>query len=150
MSKQRRRLLWVTGIGLGVVSLAGWLYQSGTWELLSGSVPPASEEQLADALARDALIVDVRMNSEVQKEGALLVPGATHISLLTLPKELEGLPRDRPIIPYCVTGGRAGHAAHLLRERGFEALNGGGVADLRAIVEGAARSPGRAAASPAR
>jgi rhodanese-related sulfurtransferase len=145
MSKQRRRLLWVAGIGLGVFALAGWLFASGTWELLSGAVPPASQEQLADALARGALIVDVRMDSEVNKEGALLVPGATHISLLRLPGELEGLPRDRPIVPFCVTGGRAGHAAYLLRKRGFEALNGGGVADLRAIVKAVVRPPASSA-----
>ena len=132
MSKKRQRYRIVAVLGV-CVALAGWIYQSRAWEL-AGSTPIASQEQLRDALARGALIVDVRTDSEVRKEGALLVPGATQISLLSLPKELESLPRNRPIVPYCRSGGRAGHAAKMLRNHGFEAFNGGGVADLRAFV----------------
>ena len=94
------------------------------------------------------MIVDVRTDSEVRREGALLVPGATHISLLSLPKELEGLPRDRPIVPYCRSGGRAGHAAQMLRNHGFEAWNGGGVAELKAIVEATVRPPASSVPNP--
>ena len=139
MSKKRKRYGLVAVLGVGV-ALAGWIYQSHVWEL-AGSTPIASQEELRAALARGAVIVDVRTDSEVQREGALLVPGATHSSLLSLPKELESLPRDRPIVPYCRSGGRAGHVAQMLRNHGFEALNGGGVAELKEIVEAIDRRP---------
>ena len=148
MSKKRKRYRLVAVLGV-CVALAGWIYQSQVWEL-AGSTPIASQEQLRDALARGAVIVDVRMDSEVRKEGALLVPGATHISLLSLPKELDGLPRDRPIVPYCRSGGRAGHAAQMLRNHGFEAWNGGGVAELRAIVIRKIGAPSVARRAPPR
>ena len=135
----------IASIVLIVVAVAAWLRQPRIGEL-SGSTAIASPEQLLDAVARGAVIVDVRTAAETGKEGALLVPGAVQIPLQSLPQELAGLPRDRPIVTYCAVGGRAGQAAHLLRERGFEALNGGGVGDLRALVE--ARTPAGAAGAP--
>ena len=42
------------------------------------------------------------------------------------------LPKDRPIITHCGSGGRGGKAAEHLCDAGFEAYNGGGPAHIAA------------------
>jgi rhodanese-related sulfurtransferase len=45
------------------------------------------------------------------------------IPLGQLPRRLAELPKDRTVVAYCAVGGRSAHAAAMLRERGYEALN---------------------------
>jgi rhodanese-related sulfurtransferase len=130
-----------TLVVVGVVAFVAWRFSPEIHDAMLAKRPPASTAEIVAALERGALIVDVRMERETRKEDAVLVPGATNISLFGLKKRLDSLPRDRPIITYCVSGGRAGKAAEILRENGFEAISGGGVADLRAIVEGTDPAP---------
>jgi phage shock protein E len=135
VSQKLKKALVVTLVVVGVVAFAAWRFSPEIHDAMLAKRPPASTAEIAAALERGALILDVRMEHETREEGAELVPGAMNISLFSLEERLDSLPRDRPIITYCVTGGRAGKAAELLREHGFDALSGGGFADVRAIVE---------------
>jgi rhodanese-related sulfurtransferase len=134
VSQKLKKALVVTLVVVGVVAFVAWRWSPEIHDAMLAKRPPASTAEIAAALERGALILDVRMERETRKQGAELVPGATNISLFVLERRLDSLPRDRPIVTFCVTGGRAGKAAEILRENGFEALSGGGVADVRAIL----------------
>ena len=62
-------------------------------------------------------VLDVRKKDEFD-EGHL--PGALHIYLGYLPKELEKIPRNKPIVTFCGSGRRAMIAASILKKAGFE------------------------------
>jgi rhodanese-related sulfurtransferase len=52
-----------------------------------------------------------------------------------LRRHLEELPRDRTIVTYCKTGGRAGKARDILERHGFNVVNGGAFPSIMKIVE---------------
>jgi phage shock protein E len=141
MSQKFKKAFTVVLVVVGVLAFVLWRFSPEIHDAMLAKRPPASKEVVTAAIERGALILDVRMEHETLEEGAELVPGAMNISIFSLEDRLDSLPRDRPIVTYCVTGGRAGKAAELLREHGFEAISGGGVADLRAIVEGTDPAP---------
>lgn len=93
-------------------------------ELASSKLPP---EELAKLIKAGAFLVDVRT-----KAGAKLgmAPGATNISILTLKRRLDELPRDRKIVLYCNSGAAAGKAKQVLDALGYKAFNGGGYKDV--------------------
>jgi phage shock protein E len=93
-------------------------------------LPP---EELGKLLKKGAFLLDVRSKLEA-KMG--MVPGATNISLLRLKSHLKELPRDRTIVAYCGTGGRAGKAVESLGANGYKAVNGGGYKAILKILEG--------------
>jgi hydroxyacylglutathione hydrolase len=66
------------------------------------------------------LIVDVRAPQEWEKGH---VPGARHIFLPDLPRELGALRKDKPVVVYCDSGYRASIAASILQANGFEVSN---------------------------
>lgn len=75
-----------------------------------------------------AKIVDVRSPEEF-RGGAY--PGAVNIPLGSLAARMGELPKDRPVILYCASGGRSAAAAMMLRRAGFaEVLNAGGLCDM--------------------
>ena len=45
------------------------------------------------------------------------------------------LPKDRPIITHCGSGGRGGKAAQHLRDAGYDAYNGGGPAHVASALK---------------
>jgi phage shock protein E len=135
VSQKLKKAVAVTLVVVGVVAFAAWRFSAEIHDAMLARRPPASTAEISAAIERGALILDVRMQRETLKEGAELIPGAMNISLFGLERRLDSLPRDRPIITYCATGGRAGKAAEVLREHGFEALSGGGIADVRAVLE---------------
>ena len=65
-------------------------------------LPP---EEVAKLIKKGAFLVDVRSKLEARRG---IAPGATNIPLLRLKSHLNELPRDRTIVLYCGTGGRAG------------------------------------------
>ena len=87
--------------------------------------------EVAKLIRNGAYILDVRMAFEAKKG---IAPGATNISLLELNRRLGELPRDRTIVTYCQTGGRAGKARDILERNGFKVVNGGGYETIRKIV----------------
>ena len=111
----------------------------------------ADAEVLADL--KNPVIIDVRDPEEVESgkggppskiEGAVNVPlnmdGVKQSERPTTQEEflkkvnevVVALPKDRPIITHCGSGGRGGKAAEHLCDAGFEAYNGGGPAHIAA------------------
>ncbi|WP_374987040.1 rhodanese-like domain-containing protein [Streptomyces fradiae] len=89
---------------------------------LAEEVTPASRltvAQVRAALDGDTppVVVDVRNCGERAEHGA--VDGALHIALGELPRRLDEIPRDRPLVLHCAGGHRSSIAASLLRHHGF-------------------------------
>ena len=81
----------------------------------------------------------MRLAAEAKKG---MVPGAKNIDMLVLGRHLDELPRDRTIVTYCKTGGRAGKARDILQKHGFEAVNGGSYDSVLKIAEKAQPAAG--------
>jgi rhodanese-related sulfurtransferase len=96
--------------------------------LANTKLPP---EAVAKLIKAGAFLVDLR-----SKIGAMMgmAPGATNISLFTLKRRLNELPRDRKIVLYCNSGASAAKAKEMLDALGFKAFNGGGYKDVLKIV----------------
>jgi rhodanese-related sulfurtransferase len=89
-------------------------------------VKKLSAAQVADLVSRDSSVVllDVRTPEEWNGDSGHL-KGALLIPLADLPlrsSELEKY-RGQTLVVYCRSGGRSGHAAKLLMEKGFNAVN---------------------------
>ena len=97
--------------------------------LADTKLPP---EEVAKLLKKGAFLVDVRTKLEARRG---IAPGAMNISLFTLKRHMDELPRDRNIVLYCGTGGRAGMAKQVLEAAGFKAFNGGGYQTILKILE---------------
>ena len=93
-------------------------------ELMNTKLP---HEEVAKLLQEGAFLVDVRSKLEACLG---MAPGATNISLFRLKRRMDELPRDRNIVLYCGTGGRAGKAKQVLEAEGFKVFNGGGYQDV--------------------
>ena len=98
----------------------------------SGTSSTRPEGEVADAIENGAFILDVRTGLEAKKGTA---PGATNIDLLVLTPPPGRAARDRTIVTYCKTGGRAGKARDILNRNGFTAINGGGYETVAKIVK---------------
>lgn len=114
---------------VGYERFAGWL--AGGLESWVAANKPIASAQLVDAaaarqaLANGATAVDVREAVELESGH---IQGAIHIPLGTLQRELEQVPRDRPVMTYCAHGERASTAVSILERAGFGSLlnlNGG-------------------------
>ncbi|MFC1673977.1 rhodanese-like domain-containing protein, partial [Pseudomonadota bacterium] len=73
-----------------------------------GQITADSFKALLKENAGKALIVDVRDLSEIARDGTF--KGALKIPVGELGDKLAGLPKDRPVVFFCSTGGRAGEA----------------------------------------
>ncbi|MFI8092407.1 rhodanese-like domain-containing protein [Streptomyces sp. NPDC086080] len=108
---------------IGFDRVAGYLRSPGdALTALADEVTPASRltaAQVRDALAGDnpPVIVDVRNCGERGEHG--FIDGALHIALGELPRRLDEIPRDRPLVLHCAGGHRSSIAASLLRHHGF-------------------------------
>jgi rhodanese-related sulfurtransferase len=70
--------------------------------------------------AGDIQLIDVRMEAE---HTAGHIPGSRLIQLPDLAAEAGTLDRDRPVILYCLSGGRSTMATEALSAAGFDAHN---------------------------
>ena len=104
----------------------------------SGTRSIAPEEEVAKLIEDGAFILDVRTGLEA-KRGT--VPGATNISVLVLKRHLDELPRDKTIVTYCKSGGRAGKARDILGRNGFWVVNGGSYERVLQIVTKSESAP---------
>ena len=101
------------------------------------AVPKTTPDEARKMIAEsDALVVDVRDASEVQTSGK--VKGALNVSRGMLefradpdtPYHNPEFRKDRPIILYCASGGRAALSGKLLKDFGYgEVYNLGGFKD---------------------
>ena len=96
---------------------------AANWAPLSMSpvgVPEVTAEWLASNVA-DVLLLDVREPDEYRGELGH-VAGAELMPLETLTAGTTALPRGRPIVTICRSGGRSGKAAIALGKLGFDAV----------------------------
>ncbi len=106
-------------------------------EAANAAVPKITPAQAKELIAKgDALVVDVRDAPEVQASGK--VAGAVHVSrgMLEfradpdLPSHDKNFSKDKTVILYCGSGGRAALAGKMLKDLGYErVLNLGGFKD---------------------
>ncbi len=106
-------------------------------EAANAAVPKITPAQAKEMIAKgDALVVDVRDAPEVQASGK--VAGAVHVSrgMLEfradpdLPSHDKNFSKDKTVILYCGSGGRAALSGKMLKDLGYEKVyNLGGFKD---------------------
>ncbi len=106
-------------------------------EAANAAVPRITPAQARDMIAKgDALVVDVRDAPEVVASGK--VAGAVHVSrgMLEfradpqLPSHDKNFAKDKAVILYCGSGGRAALAGKMLKDLGYDRVyNLGGFKD---------------------
>jgi rhodanese-related sulfurtransferase len=89
--------------------------------------------KIQDYLQKGALILDVRTEREYQS-GA--IKNAKHIPLDDLRNHVNELKKlNKPIIVYCASGIRSGKAVKFLNLNNIDAINGGGINNLRSLIK---------------
>ena len=86
---------------------------------------------LKDIYAEGAVILDVRTSEEYQEDhlsDAVLFP------LDQLVLQSVDLNKELPIITYCAHGVRSQIATQILRQRGYEAYDGGAMPALKKVL----------------
>ncbi len=97
------------GIALAIVLAGGYLVLRR-----GGDVSSSDARRLVESGAR---LIDVRTREEFA-DGHL--PGAVNIPVQELDRRMSELePRDKPVVLYCRSGNRSGHAARALRSAGW-------------------------------
>lgn len=82
-----------------------------------------SENNLAQAIAEGAYLVDVRSRIEFQSGSA---DGAENIPLDLITQQLEKFKGKEKIVVFCRSGNRSAQAKRILNEKGFRnVINGG-------------------------
>jgi sulfur dioxygenase len=101
-------------------------------ESSAAGIPELTADWLAPNVS-SVRVLDVREPDEYRGDLGH-VPGAELVPLETLPARAATLPRDRPIVTVCRSGGRSGKAALELARRGFWAVASlrGGMTDWNA------------------
>lgn len=69
----------------------------------------------------DVFIIDVREDEEVFETGT--IKGAVHLPMMTVPNNLNKIPKDREIYILCRSGRRSYEVASYLSELGYDAIN---------------------------
>jgi len=98
----------------------------GIFNLLFGN----QEKKIQDYISKGAIILDVRTNREYQLEA---IKGAKHIPLDNLRNHVNELKNlNKSVIVYCASGMRSAKAAKFLNLNNIDAINGGGIKQLKA------------------
>jgi len=88
-----------------------------------------SKNNVADYIAKDAVILDVRNLSEYQGGH---IASAIHIPLPELNNRFNEIKKlNKPVIAHCASGMRSSKAASFLKSKGVDAINGGGISGLQ-------------------
>lgn len=93
---------------IAFVVVAGW-----AWRAFS---PPEASRELVAAVRAGAVVVDVRMPSEFERDA---VPGAINVPVDQLGRQRHALDPTRPVVVYCASGARSAMATRRLRDAGF-------------------------------
>ena len=112
-------------------------------EAANAAVPKITPDQASDMIRKgNTLVVDVRDAPEVAVSGK--VAGAVHVSRGMLefradpesPYHDTNFDKDKAVILYCASGGRAALAGKLLKDMGYDKVyNVGGFKDRTGAVE---------------
>lgn len=93
-------------------------------------VKTLSPPEVRDLLDRGAItLVDVREAGEWAQGH---VPGAVHAPLSRLRDLAPGIPADKPVVFYCLSGARSAQAVAMCRARGHDTHMAGGISAWRA------------------
>ncbi|MCQ4206476.1 rhodanese-like domain-containing protein, partial [Streptomyces longispororuber] len=109
---------------IGFDQVAGYLASPDeALATMADEVAPASRLTAAQLRAEldsenPPVVVDVRNCGERGENG--YIEGALHIALGELPRRLDEIPRDKPLVLHCAGGHRSSIGASLLRHQGFE------------------------------
>jgi hydroxyacylglutathione hydrolase len=109
-------------VRIGYTDIAGYLRDGMEGWTKAGqpaaSFPAITAQELnaRREAGEDIFILDVRMNKEWSGER---VQGATHIFIGYLEKQLEEVPRDRPVAVMCSSGLRGSLGASVLQRNGY-------------------------------
>ncbi|MCK5922718.1 MAG: rhodanese-like domain-containing protein [Methylococcales bacterium] len=85
-------------------------------------------DQIKSIVDDGGVLVDVRSPMEYAS-GSL--NGARNIPLAGLPNFMDDLPKDKPVLLFCVSGARSGAAQRYLAQQGYDAHNIGAYASYR-------------------
>lgn len=100
----------------------------GLLDFLTGN----TSNQLTDYIQKDAVILDVRTDGEYQSNH---ISKAMHIPLNELEYRSDEVKKlNKPVIVHCASGMRSAKAASFLKNIGIDAINGGGIAKVRAAL----------------
>jgi rhodanese-related sulfurtransferase len=112
-------------------------------EAANAAVPRTTPDQAADMIKKgNTLVLDVRDASEVAASGKLA--GAVNVSRGMLefradpesPYHDKNFDKDKSVIVYCASGGRAALAGKMLKELGYDKVyNVGGFKDWTGAVD---------------
>lgn len=86
-----------------------------------------SENVVREKIAAGATIVDVRTPEEFAG-GAY--PGAKNIPVQVLGARMNEIPKGKPVVVYCASGGRSAVAQTMLARAGYDAVNAGGLGSM--------------------
>lgn len=90
--------------------------------------PEALQAKLA--AGEDIYLLDVRRPEELEEHG--MISGAVNIPIDDLESRIAEVPKDKPVVVYCMRGGRASRGAALLRENGYvEPIEIGGITEWK-------------------
>jgi rhodanese-related sulfurtransferase len=87
-------------------------------KLFDGEIEVAEFKGLLEKPTHDKVVLDVRGEAEIQKEGAL--GGAVNIPLEALEKRLAELPKDKTLVVHGKTGCRAEMGYNILKKAGLK------------------------------
>ena len=88
-----------------------------------------STNNVAEYIAKDAVILDVRSHSEYQSNH---IVSAIHIPVQELGNRFNEVKKlNKPVIAYCASGMRSGSATSMLKSKGVDVINGGGMGSLQ-------------------
>jgi len=104
------------GTGKDGVNLAGYVSSN----ILSGDTKVFHADEIDSRLRDGAQLLDVRSEGEFHRGH---IEGALNIPIDELRGRLEEVPRDRPILVYCLTGIRSYLGTRILDQEGFDASN---------------------------
>lgn len=95
-----------------------------------GDKQDIAKDAVREAASGEAIILDVRRDDEWNY---LHAKGAQHFNIERLEAgKNPGLPRNKKLYTYCQAGGRAGRAATMLEQMGYQNVqNMGGLNDWR-------------------
>lgn len=91
------------------------------------------QKRVAEFLARNSQIIDVRMPGEFKTAH---ISGSVNIPLEVIQDKIEQIKQfNKPVITCCVSGMRSGFATRKLRKAGIEVINGGSWYGVKMVVD---------------